>query len=453
MQILQKTAVFLGLLLASHWACGQILKNNELKLALNEEATHYIKFTFANQVWLRYNESNPGSTVFGTPQAQTFDIGLRRTRFQLMAQLTDRIFFYAQFGLNNFNYLSPRKFAAFFHDATVEYAFVPKHLSLGAGLSGWSGPSRFSAPAIGTIMGLDAPIFEQATNDINDQFLRKLSVYAKGKLGKLDYRLALSHPFMIDPSLFTITNNTLPIPTLGQIGADNIATFALLPPELQMQGYLMWQFWDQEANLIPYNAGTYLGTKRVFNVGAGFVHQPNAMWYRTNNGVDTVKTAMTLFAADVFYDAPLNQATGSAISAYVAYFNNDFGPNYVRNLGIMNPANGTNAQRSFNGAGNAYPIEGTGQILYGQVGYKFKNDLLGKSGTLMPYASLQYAMYQRFKAPMALWDVGVNWLIKGHNSKITLNFQSRPVFNPNAQGDLVVGDRRGAWMLQYQIFF
>ncbi|HAI75710.1 MAG TPA: hypothetical protein DCM08_05635 [Microscillaceae bacterium] len=58
MQILQKTAVFLGLLLASHWACGQILKNNELKLPLNEEATHYIKFTFANQVWLRYNESN-----------------------------------------------------------------------------------------------------------------------------------------------------------------------------------------------------------------------------------------------------------------------------------------------------------------------------------------------------------------------------------------------------------
>ena len=33
--------------------------------------------------------------------------------------------------------------------------------------------------------GLDLPTLEEATNDVTDQFGRKLSVYLKGKLGKL----------------------------------------------------------------------------------------------------------------------------------------------------------------------------------------------------------------------------------------------------------------------------
>ena len=36
---------------------------NELKLNLNDEGSHYIKATFLNQIWLRYNDSNPGTHV------------------------------------------------------------------------------------------------------------------------------------------------------------------------------------------------------------------------------------------------------------------------------------------------------------------------------------------------------------------------------------------------------
>ena len=78
----------------------------ELKLNLNDTGSHYIKATFLNQVWLRYDQSNPGTRVLGEPKNETFDIGLRRTRFQLYGQMTDRVFFYFQFGQNNFNYLS-----------------------------------------------------------------------------------------------------------------------------------------------------------------------------------------------------------------------------------------------------------------------------------------------------------------------------------------------------------
>lgn len=54
----------------------------------------------------------------------TTDIGLRRTRFVLQGQLTDRVYFYTQYGMNNFNFLSQmngnRHIAAYFHDAFGE---------------------------------------------------------------------------------------------------------------------------------------------------------------------------------------------------------------------------------------------------------------------------------------------------------------------------------------------
>jgi hypothetical protein len=102
---------------------------NDIRYNLNTSGSHYVKFTFTNQTWLRLNENNPGTTVLSDPASNTFDIGLRRTRMQLFGQLTDRIFFYTQFGMNNFNKTngfpgyntsgtpSNRKVSAFFHDA------------------------------------------------------------------------------------------------------------------------------------------------------------------------------------------------------------------------------------------------------------------------------------------------------------------------------------------------
>lgn len=74
----------------------------------------FIKSTFVNQTWIRYNQNNPGSTVYNTLENNTFDIGLRRTRIQMFGLITDRVFVYTQFGQNNFNYLSARKPEHFF---------------------------------------------------------------------------------------------------------------------------------------------------------------------------------------------------------------------------------------------------------------------------------------------------------------------------------------------------
>src|SRR5947207_1776637 len=115
-----------------------------LKTYLNSDSTSFIKLNFVSQTWTRFNDNNPGSTVNGQPEANTFDVGIRRVRLVLSGQLSKRVSFFFQFGQNSFNYLSTRKAGAFIHDATADYAFVPKKLSIGFGLQGWNGLGRSS---------------------------------------------------------------------------------------------------------------------------------------------------------------------------------------------------------------------------------------------------------------------------------------------------------------------
>jgi len=436
-KFLKKSTAALLVSLTAMGVQAQTFKDG--KLWLNEDGSNYFKLTLTSQVWIRNTDMNPGTTINGFAKDNFTDIGIRRARMQAFGQIADRVFIYAQVGMNNFNYSADRKAGFFIHDITGEYEVVRKHLSLGAGLTAWNGLVRYAAPSVGSIMGIDAPLFEQTTNDATDQFLRKLSLYAKGKFGKLDYRVVMSSPM-------SITKSAGYTPTIG-----SNATFSPKPPKMQWQGYFQWQFLDEEANTTPYMTGTYLGTKKVFNIGAGFQYQPDAMW-RTGHNNDTVEQAMQHFAVDAYYDAPLNAATGSAISAYAAYINFNYGNGFIRNQATMNPGNGTTRTDILNGSGNGYPSFGTGNLLYGQVGYKFKNELIGKT-TLMPYASLQYAHYDRLQDNMAFWDTGVNWLLKGHTSKLTFAYQSRPIYQV-MPGNLLAEavDRKGSFLVQYQVF-
>lgn len=115
-------------------------------------------------------------------------------------------------------------------------------------------------------MGIDAPLYQQTTNDANNQFLRKLSIYAKGSLGKANYRFILSNPMVVNA-------------TTGAVHPINTnADFSFKPAKLQTSAYVNYNFFDTENNLLPYMTGNYLGTKKVFNIGYGFQHQNDAMW-------------------------------------------------------------------------------------------------------------------------------------------------------------------------------
>jgi hypothetical protein len=426
-------------------------KNPELKLNLNDSGTYYLKWTFLNQTWLRFNQSNPGTTVLGDNAPETFDIGLRRTRIQFFGQLTDHIFFYTQFGQNNFNFLSQnagnRKLQAFFHDALAEYKVFTKNdaMKIGAGLTITNGLSRFSQPSVSSIMTMDVPVFAQATVDQTDEFSRKLSLYIRGQVGRFDYRIVLSDPF--------------PVTTNGQARQtlSSNAVFAQTGHHKQYQGFFIYNFLEKEPHTTPYMTGTYLGKKRVFNLEAGFISQRNASQTAAVDPVNGTVTNvqfhdMNLWSIAAFYDVPLKPARGNAISAYAGFFSLDYGPGYLRYNGIMNPADGTLTGMPAGSQGNAFPMFGTGKVAYAQVGYLFRRELFGPNhGTLMPYASLMHGDFERLSDRVDVWNAGASWLITGHNTKITLDLQRRPVFE-NSGNNLSQRGFRNQVVLQLQIF-
>ncbi|MFD1186673.1 hypothetical protein [Pontibacter rugosus] len=404
-------------------AQGSTLYGAGLKVPLNEDGSKYVRVILWNQVWVRYNENNTGSLRNGEPEDDTFDVGLRRSRVLFYSQISPRFLIVTHFGINNQNAVSGGVLAAdgkkpqlFMHDAYVEYKVFGNQLNLGAGLHYWNGISRMTNASTLNFLAMDAPIFNWPTIETTDQFARMIGVFAKGKLGKLDYRMAVNDPFL--------TNTAEAISTTANYNPRN--------NKKVYQGYFNYQFLDQESNLLPYMVGTYLGTKNVFNIGAGFLHNSDAMWHEEPlgfGGSRIVQEDMSLFGVDAFLDKPLNTETGTAITAYAVYYNYDFGRNHVRSIGLLNPANGGGALR-----GNAVPTIGTGSIYYGQAGYLLPTNTFGEKARLQPYAAFSYGKFDALenssgdRVAAKVLDVGANVYLEGHNAKITLNYRNRPDF-------------------------
>ncbi len=426
---------------------------DELRLKLNDDGSHYLKLTVLGQLWFRYNESNPGTTVLKEPSTETFDIGIRRIRFQFFGQLSDHTFFYIHFGQDNFNYLSARKFTPFIQDALGEYKIKKgrEALIFGGGLSIINGLSRFNQPQLPNILSMDIPIFPYSTFDLTDQAGRKLSLYARGQVGKLDYRVILSDPFPISTS-----GTNLPSLSANGYPITPNSNFAQRGNHAQYHGLFIWNFFDREPHVTPFMPGTYYGKKKVLNLESGFITQKNATWSSPDGGQTADYHSLNCWSAAIFYDAPVNKEKETSLSAYVGYFDTQYGPGYLRYIGVMNPADGPAGSSTYFGGsqGNAFPMYGTGHIIYSQLGYLLKKDSFGKgNGTLMPYATFQSAKFDRLDKQMTVFNVGANWFIKGNNCKISLDYQNRPVYTLVGNDLVRSSSRKQQLVLQYQFFF
>ncbi|MBC8043907.1 MAG: hypothetical protein IAF08_10745, partial [Rhizobacter sp.] len=135
-----------------------------------------------------------------------------------------------------------------------------------------------------------------------------------------------------------------------------------------------------------------------------------------------------------------------AVTVYGVYYNYDFGPNYVRNIGIANIAtNSTNPTDTLafrqnipaSGAGASFPHVGTGSIFHLEAGLLLPPNVPG-IGKLQPYATFTYSKFNRLNDPMVLIEGGVNWFLEGHHAKFTLHYRNRPVFKQQQSGTGVV---------------
>ncbi|MFN4081393.1 MAG: porin [Saprospiraceae bacterium] len=424
-----------------------------LTLKLSEDGKKYVRFIMWHQFWATANQNNPdtrdinGNLIDGTngARAWTTDIALRRSRFLAYAQISPRALILTHWGINNQSFinggLAPgnpsnggKKPQLYIHDAWTEFETVKDKLYLGIGLHYWNGVSRLSSNSTLNFMTLDAPIFNWYAIEATDQFARQFGIYAKGQLGRLDYRVALNKPFANGGTTNGIASNNVAVNVLNENWAE--------------AGYFNYMFWDKENNKLPFFVGSYLGTKKVFNIGAGFYRHSKASLRKSER--DSTFHDHLVLGADVFVDMPLNKNKGTALNFLATYYNMNFGPNYLRNIGILNlyPTSAT-LPNSFAGGGNSQPLIGTGSIVYLQSGFLLPRLPNGQS--FMPYATLTYKNFERLADASTQFGLGVNYFVTGHHAKISLEYQTRPVYKAESDGIRRNGSR-GEFILQTHIF-
>lgn len=453
---MKKLITFIGLALISNSLYGQGSPNygGGLKININPEGDKYIRFILWDQFWLRNTQMNPGSMVAGEPTNNTWNVGNRRARILTYAQISKRYMILLHLGMNNQTFINGgatgtsgtggygngKKTQLFFHDAWNEYAVVMPgeagkfSLSLGGGLHYYMGLSRMTMASTLNFLTVDSPIFSWPLIDNSDQFARQMGIFAKGKYGKFEYRLSLNKPFATD---LTPANTTVP----GNVVAvDNNGN-----PNWSKAGYFEYQFLDTESNFLPFKVGSYLGTKKIFNLGAGFYHQAEGTRTSVNSNIE--KHDITLLAVDAFADIPVGNAKHKmAVSGYAGFFNYNFGPNYLRNLGIMNiAASDPNfaGQRAIAGPGNLQPMIGTGNVIYAQAGVLLPSQAEKPKVRIQPFAAYTHKDYEALDKASSQFDVGANWFLDGHHAKITTQYSTRPVYtsateSPTSKGEFIV---------------
>jgi len=364
-----------------------------LVLKVSKDGSRYIRFILWNQIWLEDQNlrNDPG-----------FSLRIRRSRFLAYAQLSPRFLVLTHFGINNLtsesmdplgNGLNEDQTSngpqLFLHAAWTEFKVSNNDaLYIGAGLHYWNGLSRMSSASTLNFMTLDNYRQAWAQLGLSDQFARHLGVYAKGSMGRIKYSLAINDPIKY---------------ALGSDDRENLAEGSvsysgrrILEDEARtvITGYLEYQFLDKESNKLPYRVGTYLGSKRVFNIGGGFFNHKNGTVTITNG--ETIGNDVTHFSIDSYYDAPLGRG---GINAYLALYNFNYGKNY-----------------------HLSTTYGSGHSFYGHFGYLLPVKL--RKGRFMPYVAYSSRNFEAYENPGNLLQFGANWFINGHNAKISLEYRS-----------------------------
>jgi len=370
-----------------------------MKIKFNEDGSNYMRIIAWGQMWTQYDDDVPDNQ-------KSLEFSTRRARLLTYAQFGSKFLILAHFGLNSLNAdnMSPvgkdNSSQLFFHDFWVQYSLTKNH-AIGTGLHYWNGISRLNNQSSLNFLTLDNNRQSWATLGLTDQFARHQGVYAKGSIDKFQYRVAINESLTNGLDSRNVQEN---IGTTIYAGRKELGS---KDAGFNYAGYFEYNFLDQESNFLPYKVGTYLGTKKVFNLGTGFFLHPNgAVRF---NGTTISPEDVSIFAVDAFYDAPLGENKG-AITAYAVYQNNEYGKDYL------------------------YSAYGTGSMLYGHIGYLIPTEKLTK---LQAYVSFASNSYDAVDDNRNVFGIGTNLFMNGHNSKLTLEYKNEK-FGSSETGTLTL---------------
>lgn len=373
-----------------------------LTLKLNESGSKYVRFIMWHQIWATTNNLSADNSNL------KLNASIRRSRFLAFTQISPKFLLLTHFGLNslstgNLTSLGSNGNAPqmFLHDAWGELK-VSNGLYIGGGLHYWKGMTRQSNASTLNLMTLDQtrPFTPWHSLGVSDQFARHLGIYAKGAIGKFDYRIAFNNP--LRNNLGAGRDYGTKSSGLTYNGVLNADRSGDAVGNAIIEGYFRYNFLDKESTKLPYAVGTYLGKKKVFSIGAGFFAHPNGMY---NEGTGE-HSGVSHFALDAYADMPTS--SGDAFNAYASFSSYDYGDNYVSRWA------------------------GTGSSFYAQVGYFLKN------AKLMPYVAFQSASYDGLDDSITATNIGMNYFVNGHNCKITLEYHN--ISGDVREGAIATGD-------------
>lgn len=370
--------------------------NGGFKVKLNEDGSKYIRFITWGQAQLNVDFDAPDDVAATSMQ-------LRRARFLAFSQFNKKFLILTHFGLNSLNAgtLSPTGKGSgsqlFMHDAWIQYSINDDH-AVGAGLHYFNGISRLSNQSTLNIMTLDNNRASWATLGLTDQFARHVGIFAKGKFGSLQYQLAIN-----DNLTNTLDGRDIEGTPGGVYNGKSL--LGSKDAGKSFAGYFSYNLWDQESNFLPFKVGTYLGGKKILNIGAGFFFHPNG---NVRLGVDDglVGSDVTLLGVDVFYDNPIGD-NGSAVTFYAVAQFNDYGEDF-----LLGPY-------------------GSGTMLYSHVGYLIPGE---KTKTRwQPYVSFMNNSFDIDETRTRL-GVGMNMFLSGHNAKLTAEYNTTSFAGNDSSG-------------------
>jgi hypothetical protein len=425
--------LFIGL---SYGALGQENPNSVLskgiKYTIDERST--LSFHFGTQVWARYMQVNPGTRdVNGQCISDFYDVDLRRTRFSLYSSfLDDKFVVYTQFGMNGQTFSSISKPQIFFHDVWSAFQFFGGKLYAGMGLHGWGGVSRIGSVSYAKNIMLDHPGFNFPNLGKTDQAGRQVGIFIKGNVAGFNYRFSLDNPF--------VRNELDSIAFMESVYAPNSNT--------AVKGYVFYSFLDEEKFKSSYVPMSYLGKKKVLNLGAGFDFHPKSM-ASLNASSQQIFHDKKNFGIDLFLDYPFTNK--SVLTLYTTALFYDYGPNHVRTYGVMNPVKtGDYAQ----GGGNYHYNVGTGTIYFGLAGFILPESWQPFSGKFQPIVAVHYKDFEGLNEASLQYDLGINYLISGHNAKVNLQYSSWNFYQGTSgfESDATISSQKGMLVLQVQMY-
>ena len=352
-----------------------------------------IPFDEEGQKWFRvisWAQFQANTNLDAPDNVRATSFQMRRARVLTLAQINPKFLLVTHFGLNSLNAgnMHPvgknENAQLFLHGMWAQWNINADH-TVGGGLHYFNGISRLNNQSTLNMMTLDNNRSSWAHIGLTDQFARHMGIFAKGKFGRLQYRVSANDPLVSsldgrDPGAAAVYRGT---ELLGTGDAGRVYA-----------GYFDYQFLDQESNFLPYKVGTYLGGKKVFNLGFGFFNHANGSVVLENNQLKGQDVNIVAF--DAFYDAPVG-GNNAAITAYAVIQSNDYGKDYM--------------------LGSAY---GTGSMLYTHIGYLLGGDKAKKR--FQPYIALMNYSYDATSDNRTQTKLGVNMFMSGHNSKLTLEY-------------------------------